>query len=120
MPPTLLFDDTCRFCIAGTRRLHRLSGRRVLLVPSRSAEGILLLPDRSRTEGQMALLTSGHLYGGAEAIAQTLMLSPLWRPVVWAYYLPGVRQLADRAYRWVAARRHCLGGRCELPPITER
>lgn len=116
MTPTLLYDGTCRFCIAGTRRLQRLVGGRLRLVPAQSDEASALLSgDLAPTDRQMLLVVGGTVYGGAEAVAQALRLSPWWRLGAGAYYLPGLRQLADSAYRAVAARRHCLGGACSLP-----
>lgn len=53
---------------------------------------------------------SQHLSGGAEAINDTLRhVWYLW-PFTWLYYLPGIRQLQDRVYRWIADNRYRLPG----------
>jgi len=119
MTPTLLYDDTCRFCVAGTRRLQRLCGGRLQLLPSRSPEAAALLGEAApRAESQMMLAVDGRIYGGAEAVARTLMLNHWLRPVASCYYIVGLRQAADAVYRQVAARRHCWGGQCTVAPAT--
>jgi len=59
------------------------------------------------------------LYGGAEAINR--MMQHVWWawPLTWLYYLPGIRQLQDIVYRWVANNRHKMPGStdaCAIPP----
>ena len=53
---------------------------------------------------------STHLTGGAEAINDTLRHVWYLKPVAALYRLPGMRQLQDRAYRWIAANRYKLPG----------
>ena len=113
--PILLYDATCRFCIANTQRLRRVVGGRIQLVPSGSDEAVALLAGHTlATERQMVLVVGASAYGGAEAVARTLMVSPCWRLAGRLYYLPGLRALADSVYRLIAARRHCLGGACAV------
>jgi predicted DCC family thiol-disulfide oxidoreductase YuxK len=52
----------------------------------------------------------GQVYGGAEAI--NVVLRPIWwlRPLTYLYYLPGLRQLQDAVYCWVARNRGRLPG----------
>lgn len=113
----LIYDSTCRFCTAGVERLQRLAGE-IRLVPSQSAEAAVLLPEAGQADlaAQMHLVDGPAHYGGAEAVARTLMLNPWYRPFALCYYLPGLRQLCDYLYRVVARRRHCLGGQCDLSP----
>lgn len=56
------------------------------------------------------IMPQGQAYGGAEAI--NLALRPIWwlRPFTYLYYLPGLRQLQDAAYRRVARNRHRFPG----------
>ena len=60
----------------------------------------------------------GKLSGGAEAINRS-MRSCWWiRPLTYLYHVPGIRQLQDWGYRWVAANRYRLPGstpQCEIP-----
>ncbi len=62
---------------------------------------------------------NGRLFGGAAAINQSLRYIWWARPFTPLYTLPGLRQLADHIYRWVAANRHRLPGSsdtCRLEP----
>jgi predicted DCC family thiol-disulfide oxidoreductase YuxK len=61
---------------------------------------------------------NGRLFGGAEAINRALRYCGWLRPFTYLYPLPGMRQLQDWAYRWVAANRYRLPGstpQCALP-----
>src|SRR5207244_1682801 len=74
----------------------------------------------------MHLVTpDGRVYRGFEAAVRAVATRPVLGRVAYAYYLPGLRQLCDFAYRWVAARRYrimgravaageCPGGTCAL------
>ncbi|HEX6385417.1 MAG TPA: DUF393 domain-containing protein [Anaerolineae bacterium] len=52
----------------------------------------------------------GRLYGGAAAVNEALRLVWWARPLTNLYRLPGVRQLEDKVYRWVADNRYRLPG----------
>src|SRR6186997_716133 len=115
---TLLYDGTCRFCVAQARRLKRLVGAGVE-AESMYAEGVRdrfpMLP-RPGPDGKIGELKfvddGGRMSGGAEAIARALMTGPLG----WAarlYFVPGVRQLSNAAYRTIAKRRYRLSGTCD-------
>jgi predicted DCC family thiol-disulfide oxidoreductase YuxK len=66
----------------------------------------------------------GRIFRGAEAIAQALATRPLFAWVAWVYYLPGLRQLFDSLYAYVAANRYrfwtksipsdCASGACRI------
>ncbi len=61
---------------------------------------------------------NGRLTGGAEAINQALRYCWWLRPFTTLYAVPGIRQLQDWVYRWVAANRYRLPGstpQCALP-----
>ena len=60
----------------------------------------------------------GQVTGGAEAI--NAMLRHVWwaRPFAPLYYLPGIRQLQDWGYNWIATNRYKMPGStaaCEIP-----
>ena len=58
---------------------------------------------------QMHLITpTGKVYGGFEAAVRAVMTRPILGWLARAYYLPGLRQLFDAGYRWIAARRYRL------------
>ncbi len=52
----------------------------------------------------------GRLSGGAAAVNEAM--SYVWwaRPFTWLYPLPGIKQLQERVYRWVADNRYRLPG----------
>ena len=72
----------------------------------------------------MHLVTAdGKVYTGFEAAARAVAMRPLVGAVAYAYYVPGVRQLCDIAYKLVARYRYqlmgrrteeCDGGSCSL------
>jgi hypothetical protein len=61
------------------------------------------------------LLRSGEKFGGADAIP--VLASAVWWawPVVLLARMPGARRLLGKAYRYVAARRYCARGACDVP-----
>ncbi len=54
--------------------------------------------------------TDGRLHGGAAAVNRALRFVWWIRPFTWLYPLPGIKQLQERVYRWVADNRHRLPG----------
>ncbi len=117
---TILYDGTCRFCVAQAQRLKRLAGRDVH-AESAYAEGVrerfpmLPPPGPDGKIGELKFVDDqGHLFGGAEAIARILMTGR--PPLSWAarlYFVPGLRQASHSAYRAVARRRDRLSGTCD-------
>lgn len=116
--PTILYDGTCRFCVAQARRLKRLAGAAVQ-AESMYAEGIrdrfpmLPAPGPDGKIGEIKFVDDrGRMSGGAEAIARTLMTGPLGLGAR-LYFVPGVRQLSNALYRAIAKRRYGLSGTCD-------
>ena len=117
--PTILYDGTCRFCVAQARRLKRLAGN--VEAESMYANGIrdrfpmLPQPGPDGKIGEIKFVDDrGQMSGGAEAIARALMTGR--SPIAWAarlYFVPGVRQLSNTVYRAIAKRRYRLRGTCE-------
>jgi predicted DCC family thiol-disulfide oxidoreductase YuxK len=62
-------------------------------------------------EAAQLVTTDGRAWGGLEAIVRALMTRPVLGLFARAYYLPGLRQVADVLYGWVAANRYRLLGR---------
>jgi predicted DCC family thiol-disulfide oxidoreductase YuxK len=59
------------------------------------------------------------LSGGAEAANDAMRFVWWAKPFTYFYYLPGIRQLQDWIYRWVADNRHRMPGStaaCEIEP----
>jgi predicted DCC family thiol-disulfide oxidoreductase YuxK len=66
-------------------------------------------------EDEMKVLThDGRALGGADALIY-LAGRVWWGWPVWAAgQIAPVRGLMRRAYRWIAANRHCVGGACRV------
>jgi predicted DCC family thiol-disulfide oxidoreductase YuxK len=118
--PTLLYDGTCRFCVAQARRLKRFVGAGVQ-AESLYADGVRerfpTLPPVG-ADGKVGEIKfvddGGRMSGGAEAIARALMTGRT--PIAWGarlYFVPGIRQLSNAVYRAIARRRYRLSGTCE-------
>jgi predicted DCC family thiol-disulfide oxidoreductase YuxK len=116
-PMFLLYDGTCRFCTLGSERLVRLARPGVIQrVSSRDEAEMARLPERARAGIDRALqLVSpdGEVASGAEAVGRALATRPLWRLIVWVYWVPGIRQVTDWLYRIVARNRHRIMGRTD-------
>jgi len=114
----VLYDGDCSLCLGMVDRFAGTLRRRGFdLNPLQApwvVERLALPPDRLLEE--MKVLTAGgEVIGGAEAV---LYLS---RAIWWAWPLyavgriPVMKPVLRRAYRWVAERRHCAGGVCQVP-----
>jgi predicted DCC family thiol-disulfide oxidoreductase YuxK len=61
----------------------------------------------------------GKLFRGAEAINKSLeYLGGVYKLISLMYYVPGLKQIEDWVYRWVAANRYKLPGStaaCQVP-----
>jgi predicted DCC family thiol-disulfide oxidoreductase YuxK len=119
MIPTVLYDGTCRFCIAQARRLKRLTRGRVAFQSAYAAgvrDRFPMLPpfNADGKMGEMKFIAAGGtVSGGAAAIARALQAGggPLGL-ISRVYWIWPLRPLADRAYRFVSARRYGSQGRC--------
>ncbi len=123
MTPTVLYDGTCRFCIAQVVRLRRLTRNRVAF-ESAYADGVRarfpMLPSEGPDPknpvmlGEMKFVDAdGRLYGGAAAIARAFVVSGgVLGLGARLYALPPIRWAADHAYKMAAARRLKLKQTC--------
>lgn len=128
-PPRLavIYDGTCRFCIASSKRLEQLARPGALeRVPSDDPALAQRFPGitREAADRAMQVITpDGRVYSGAAAVVAALNTRPAWRAVTWLYFVPGLKQLADALYRLVARYRYrlmgkadpCDTGTCQLP-----
>lgn len=125
----VLYDGQCKFCIAQTRNLVALARRDALELVDFQQPGVL---DRypsityDACMQAMHLITpEGQIYKGFEAAVHAVATRPLLGKLAYVYYLPGLRQLCDLAYRLIANYRYrllgkkvaeegCDGGTCSL------
>lgn len=114
-PSVVLYDGHCAFCTDQAKKLHRFANERFLL-RSFQDEGVLddypglTLQDCMK---EIKLVSGdGRILGGAEAIVRAVEAGhAVLGKLLFFYYVPGVRQLADRLYEATAARRYSIGGR---------
>ncbi len=62
------------------------------------------------------------LSGGAEAVNRAMSFCWWARPFTWLYRVPGLRQLEEALYQWVADNRYRMPGstpQCALPTSAE-
>ena len=116
MTPTVLYDGTCRVCIAQVVRLRRMTRGRVAF-ESAYADGVRARFPQIPQDGMLGEMkfvdADGRVFGGAAAIARAFVVSGgVFGLGARAYALPPVRWAADRAYRFAAARRLRLKQTC--------
>jgi len=113
--PIIWFDGNCAFCRHQVDRLLYLCGWRADASPLQSS-----LSPGTTVEEMKLQIPSGELYGGAEAVFRALALSPLFRPLLWLYLIPGIRQMFNAGYRVIANNRYnmaisaCPTGSCGI------
>ncbi len=122
-PARILYDGDCAFCRKSVSILQKLDWlRRFAYVNVRDTTQPLL--EQPPILGaplfdQMHVLTPrGRLYGGYASLRWLAWRMPLLWPVAPFLYLPGVAQLGDALYRWIARHRFklvpCQHGVCQI------
>jgi predicted DCC family thiol-disulfide oxidoreductase YuxK len=127
---TVVYDGACALCTSSAVGLQRRFGPgRVRLLDLQAPGAMAAHPSLRGVTREAAMqrmhvvLPDGRVVAGAEAVAR-IAAGVRW--VGWLaflYYLPGVRQVADALYRFVARHRYrlfgkrqppCEGGTCHL------
>jgi predicted DCC family thiol-disulfide oxidoreductase YuxK len=113
----LLFDGHCRLCTQGSRRLVRLARPGTIELLDFQEPGVLQRFPGLRHEDCMREIklvdAAGRVSGGAEAVARVIATRGLLGAWAHLYYVPGLRQLLDFLYAWVARNRYRFMGRTE-------
>jgi len=107
----VLYDGHCDFCTKQAQRLIRYAGDRVRLVSFQEEGALDAYPELTHADcmKEMKLVDRGRIYGGAEAVVRSIDIGhPVLGKLLFVYYLPIIRQIADRSYRWVARNRYRL------------
>ena len=125
----ILYDGLCRFCTRQSRRLLSLARPGLVEAVSFQEAGAL---DRFPGITHDACMKAMHLVEpdgqvsqGPEAIVRAIATRPIFRWIRVIYYPPGLRQLLNGLYAFVAAHRYrfwgkigspeeCDGGTCRL------
>ena len=120
--PVLIYDGDCGFCTQSARRVARRDRRHVITVLPWQTAGLLAATGLSEDQVNAAAWyvdVQGRQHRGAAAVNAALAaLGGVYRPLSLLYRLPGLRQIEDAVYAWVARNRHRLPGSteaCERP-----
>ena len=111
----LLYDGDCVFCQRQSRTLERLAAPGSVERLDFHAPGVLerfpgVTYERCMRE-LVLVAPDGRAFGGMEGVARALATRPILGAAARLYYLPGLRQLLDTAYRVIARYRYLLMGR---------
>ncbi len=114
----VLFDADCGFCTRSAGWFARWS--RASVEPLQAVDLAALGVDAARAERELpAILVSGQVVYGSDAVAAALASGPWWaRAAGFVLRLPLIRSLARPVYALVARNRHRLPGGttfCRLP-----
>lgn len=114
----VFYDGLCPLCLATVARWGpRFRRRGFDFAPLQSDWVLRILGLRpGELPGEIKLLRpDGRLLGGVDALR--VMARTVWwlRPFAALAGWPGLEAVAWASYRWVAARRHCLGDVCGVP-----
>ncbi len=118
--PTLIYDGECAFCLRWVDRFHRWTHEGSVRFLPLAEEEAPRLAGRTRAEllEAMHLVTpAGDVFAGAAAAREVLVYVPWGRFPRMVFRLPGGMLVANRVYRWVAARRRnigCGGEHCQI------
>jgi predicted DCC family thiol-disulfide oxidoreductase YuxK len=119
----VLYDGHCKLCIRGARKLVGLARPGAIEAVSFQEPGVLErfpgLTHEACMQAMYLVAPDGRRFRGFEAIVQALATRPLLRMLVSAYYLPGIRQVCDRLYAWVAANRYRIFGKTPADECTD-
>jgi predicted DCC family thiol-disulfide oxidoreductase YuxK len=111
---TLLYDDMCQICTAQARGLVRYdTDHRIALLAIGSPAAQARYPQIAPQDAQRWMHIvgpDGHIWRGADAVRQALLLLPLGRALGALLYLPGAMRLAHPLYDWFARNRYRFGG----------
>lgn len=126
MFPLLLFDGDCAFCTASVNVLRRYVRPRAEVIAWQHADlaALGVTADQCQRSIQWIAHSGAPATTQGRAVAAALRVGVQpWRLVGRAMGLPGIVQLADAAYRIVAANRYRLPGStpaCQLPDPAAR
>ncbi len=115
----VLYDGHCPFCRKQADRLLRWAtrGARIEVRDFQQPHALDDFPGLTQAQCMDAMrlvAPDGRVYSGAEAVARVMMTRPLLRPLAYVYYLPLLRRVLERAYRFVARRRYTAAKRARL------
>jgi predicted DCC family thiol-disulfide oxidoreductase YuxK len=113
----VLYDGHCPFCTTASQRLLRLARRGIIERIDFQAPGALDpfpgVTHDACMQQMMLIGPDGRIWTGFEAAVRAVATRPVVGWIAYLYYVPGIRQLCDLLYRWIAANRYRLFGKRE-------
>jgi predicted DCC family thiol-disulfide oxidoreductase YuxK len=116
----LIFDGSCNFCTACAEFLRLLDGKHRLQCLPFQAPHVPLSYGLTVTQCEQAawaISPNGHLYPGAQAVCAALDAVVGLPFFLVLYRWPGIGQIEDKIYAWVAKNRRFFPG---IRPYCER
>ena len=121
---TVVYDGTCKVCTRLSKVLRKWDDGRLEVVASQDP-GVMArfpwIPPKAYAEALQLIGPGGKTWQGSAAIEELLNILPRGRLIAWVFYIPFIRTLADRFYRWFARNRYHLGcgAHCQSRPMNE-
>jgi len=127
----VVYDAECALCTRAVRQFEAVRGARAELrfVPLQELERRMKAPrgrdpaglpetlfrlDPAALRAQLHVVQAdGAVFAGAEAVVRIMRELPRWRLLSGLYRVPGMKRIADAAYRYVARRRYDWFGRAD-------
>jgi predicted DCC family thiol-disulfide oxidoreductase YuxK len=113
----VLYDGNCRFCTRSAKGLARRFGPSKVSAVSFQDDGVLDGYPGVSYDACMKKMhvidPEGRVYAGAAAVARVVRTVPVLGLFAYLYHIPGVRQLAELAYSFVAKNRYKLFGKTD-------
>ena len=109
----IIFDGSCDFCTACVTALRKLDWRHRLRFAPFQRPGIPESAGLTFTQCEQAVWMvppSGEVVSSAHAVNAALAQVTVVPLSLWLYRLPGVRQVEEALYRWVARHRSAFPG----------
>jgi predicted DCC family thiol-disulfide oxidoreductase YuxK len=119
----VLYDGHCKLCSRAARNLVAWARPGAVEAVSFQEPGVLDrfpgLTHEACMQAMVLVVPDGRRFRGFEAAVRAVATRPLLRIVASAYYLPGIRQVCDRLYAWVAANRYRIFGKTAADECTD-
>ena len=124
--PLLIFDGDCAFCTSSVRFIERRIRRHPRIQSWQRSDLAELGLTQEQCETAVQLIENGRVTSAHVAVARVLIYGRRgWAVLGYLLLVPGIKQIAGVAYRWVETNRDRMPGgtaECALPQSerTER
>ena len=110
---TLVYDGQCGICQRAVAAIRTLDAAGTIETVASQEKGVgarfNAIPTVAFDEAMHLISADGTTWSGALAVEELLRVLPRTRWFAPVFYVPLVRGIADRLYRWVARNRYRLG-----------